>query len=473
MLTLEVLEELHRLYPDCEANPVYGFERGLQGPILEMMQRGFLVDELARQSAMADLEAKLAKLASVLQRLAMAVWDKPLNAASPLQLRQFFYEAMQLPEQHRFDKGVRKVSTNREAMEKLEVYFHARPIVATILAIRDNAKLLSVLRSKVDPDGRIRTQYNIGGTETGRLASSASAFETGTNLQNITPSLRRIFIADPGWKLCVIDYEQSESRDVGFLCGDLFDDWSYLDACESGDLHTETAKLIWPQIVVDRATAEATFYRFFTYRDMSKRGGHGTTYLGTPFTMARHLKVPVPLMKSFQAAFFGAYPCIPRWHVWTKTQLQTKSYLETPFGFRRHFFGRLNDDTTLREAIAFIPQSMTAHRTNLATVRHWRAFGTATQLLANTHDSITFQYREEDEARIIPEALSLMSVPLHSRGRTYSCPGEAKVGWNWMVHHNPAKPLDPKRNIFNPNGLIKWKGSDSRHRLVGLQQPVL
>lgn len=475
-VTMEVFEEVSSLYntpPD-----IYNFSRALQAPVLEMMCRGFRVDEYARQQGMAELRVVIEKLNLGLQRMAYAVWGKELNPRSTQQLQAFFYSAMHLPEIWTSQKGVRKLSMNIETLEKLEVYLHARPIIASILRIRDLSKTLGVLETDVDADHRMRTSYNIGGTESGRFSSSANAFGTGTNLQNLKQdpdwnvldekykiSLRKIFIADPGYKICGIDLEQAESREVGWIMGILFDDWTYLDACEQGDLHTSTSKLIWPNLPwtgdakLDRAIADQNFYRQFSYRDMSKRGGHGTTYVGTAFTMARHLKVPQKLMENFQYAFLRAYP-IPRWHTWTAGQIQTIQQLTTPFGRRRHFFGRPNDDTTLREAVAYVPQSATADRLNLALWRIWKYMGTRIQLLAQVHDALYFQYPENmNPGPLIAEAIALLRTEFqHQRPnglvRKFDVPGEAKVGWNWGNFNEK----------HNPDGLRKWKGSDDRKR---------
>jgi DNA polymerase I-like protein with 3'-5' exonuclease and polymerase domains len=383
---------------------------------------------------------------------------------------------MKLPEVWISQKGERKLSTNREALEKLEVYLYARPVVSLILGIRDLAKQLEVFETEIDPDGRFRASYNIAGTETGRPSSSSNAFGTGGNAQNIAAALRYVFVADKGWKLGVIDLEQVEARDVGYLTGVLFDDWTYLDACESGDLHTRNARLVWPELPwtgdpkKDRALAEQNFYRDFSYRDMSKRGGHLSNYYGTAWTMGRSLKIPIKLAEDFQHRYCkgpaAAYPCIPRYWQWVAQALQTTNSITTPFGRQRHFFGRPGDDTTLREAIAFVPQSMTAERMNLGLWRVWKAMPQV-QLLAQTYDSITFQYREEeDENEVISEILERIKVPLTSPGgRVYTVPGEAKVGWNWANRHNDGKPLG-KGNRFNPLGLVKWKPGfrDSRTR---------
>lgn len=481
-LTLEIFEEISSLYnapPD-----IYSFSRALQAPVLEMMCRGFRVDEYERQAAIRDIRQLIGTLERQLQVLAHAVWDRELNPRSPKQLLEFFYGKMKLPEIWSSQKGVRKLSMNMETLEKLEVYLHARPIIAHIMRIRELSKMLSVLETEVDSDNRMRTSYNIAGTESGRFSSSANAFGSGTNLQNIKQdpdwraddgkykiSLRKIFIADPGMKICGIDLEQAESREVGFQLGVLFDDWTYLDYCEGGDLHTETCKLIWGNLPwtgdkkKDRAIADQNFYRQFSYRDMSKRGSHGSNYLGTPFTMARHLKVPTKLMEQFQTAYFRAYP-IPRWHTWTAGQIQTIQQLTTPFGRRRHFFGRPNDDTTLREAVAYVPQSATADRMNLALWRIWY-YMPHVQLLAQVHDAVYFQFPENlDPSSIISEALShLRTVIKHQRPngqiREFDVPGEAKVGWNWGNYHEK----------HNPDGLQKWKGQDDRKRSgSGLQR---
>lgn len=467
MITVEVREELGRL--SNELPSIYSFSRAMQAPYLEIMQRGFAVDSVARVEAASALRARIEALNATLQQLALAAWGRGLNPRSPKQLAEFFFRAMRLPEVWLSQKGVRRISTNREALESLDKYLFARPFVGLILRIRELAKQLDVFEIEIDPSpsggGRFRTSYNIAGTESGRPSSSQNAFGTGGNAQNIDPALRYPFIADPGWKLCVIDLEQVEARDVGFFIGCLFDDWKFLDNCESGDLHTNNCKLIWPDLgwtdnaKADRAIADQTFYREFSYRDMAKRGGHLSNYRGTAWTMARSLKIPIAVAEEFQAryckgriaahghdAIEPAFPGIPRWWQWTAQELQTTHQLETPFGRRRHFFGRPNDDTTLREGIAYLPQSTTADRMNLGMWRVWSAMPQI-QLLAQTYDSITFQFRESANAdEIIGQALALIEVELFGpNGRRYVVPGEAKIGWNWGYAASG-----------NPLGLAKW-----------------
>lgn len=818
-VTLEVHGVLQRTHN--QPNPIYDFERALQAPALDMMRRGWKVNEAARQRAIAHLRSELGVLQAWLDKLADAVWGKPLNPRSPKQLQDFFYSTMRLPEVWTSKKGVRKLSMDREALEKLDMHFQAQPIIATIFVIRDLSKLLEMFEQEVSPEGRFHFSVNVAGTEcisgdsivytsgglrtireiyeasrsyqiwnglefvtparkikyanrqgfrieaeggyslkcsanhpvltqrgwvcaedllqsdslqlnvgllatygqhalpkpgvhilssenlcefvgmwladgtlncskehyrcrlsngdpsvqnrfrtlslslfglnpalygeemcfssktvctwlqeigltvadglgtakiktipplflrgkpnllrallrgltldshltekgimygtqspvmqdqiqqilltlgirsvklktgdsmklniprsycgrflqmigfvqrekafflagilnlrdqwhepdnfgskpfvpiksiepwcgdvydltmpessppqyvaqgmtvhnSGRFSTSASVFHYGGNIQNLTRdddvagwkpgeripvSLRRMFESDYGYKLGGVDLEQAESREVGWLHGTLFDEWGYLDSCEAGDLHTTTCKLIWTRLPWpgdpkgDRALADQKFYRHFSYRDMSKRGGHGSSYMGTPFTMARHLKVPTKMMEDFQRAFFSAYPGFPLWHQWVAQQVQTEHMLVTPLGRQRHFFGRPEDPATIREAVAYSPQSSTADRMNLGMWRVWKHMHGRVELLAQVHDAIYFQFRDgEDEASILQEVLHhIQSIELRHKGRVFTVPGEAKTGWNWGAYH-------PK---LNPGGLRKFKGSDDRKR---------
>lgn len=463
-VTLEISEELD----SRNANrSVYDFERALQGPALDMMLRGFRIDDFWRHRSIDETSRKRDALQEKLNRLAHAVWGQELNPRSPKQLQEFLYGALGMPVQHSIKKGERKVSTDREALEKLSQYYHATPFVNLILSIRDASKTLGVLRTGVDPDGRMRCTYNVCGTETGRWASSQNVWGRGTNLQNITEKLRRMFVADPGMILLYVDGEQAESRAVGFIHWRVFGDCRYLDACEAGDLHTTVTKLVWKDLgwtgdlKKDREIADQPFYRWFSYRDMAKRGGHGTNYYGKDSTMARHLKVPVPLITSFQREYKAAFP-METWHTWVAHQIQTYQSLTTFLGRERTFFGRVNDEATLRQAIAYEPQSVVGDLVNEGGYRIWKQFPEA-QVLAQIHDAYLFQI-PETRLDLIPKILKAFEVPVTSKGRTLVIPAEAKVGWNW-ASYEMDKPVE-KRTFRdgNPDGLRKWKGSELRTR---------
>jgi DNA polymerase I-like protein with 3'-5' exonuclease and polymerase domains len=465
-ITYEVKEEV-QTHMSPENLGTYNFEQALQAPALDMMLRGVLIDQQVRHEQITEFTSKAQKLESILEQFADAAWGQPLNAKSPKQIAEFFYDHMGLPLISKKNKQTGKVGpdTSREALEKLQVYFYAKPFVKLILGIKDSWKKVSTLRSGIDKDGRMRVSYNVAGTETGRWSSNKNCFGGGMNFQNLTEALRKMIIADPGMKMCYMDLEQAESRGVAYLSGDE----DYIEACESGDLHSTVCQMVWPQLAWTgnlehdkNKVAEQIFYLHYSYRDMAKRGGHGTNYYGTPFTMARHLKVTQEVMESFQDQYFTAFPGIPAWHQNVAERLQTQRAITTPLGRKRIFFGRPNDDSTLREAIAFEPQSTIADSLNLGLWRVWK-HAPWIQLLGQVHDAILFQYPEEREAEALELVSKLLLVEISVHGRTLVIPNEAQVGWNWM-HYDP---------INNPDGIKKWKGNDDRIRSSSPKTSVL
>jgi DNA polymerase-1 len=446
-----------------------------------MMIRGIKVDNLSRGAAVRYLRKKAERAQEILNRYGEVLNLPHINPNSPAQLKSLFYQVMKIPEHHTMVKGERKVSTNRETLEKLHAtYFHTKPFINCILSIRDLGKQISFLTSQVDNDGRIRTSYNVAGTETGRWSSSTNAFGGGTNLQNYPDKLRSVFVADPGRKMAYLDLEQAESWIVGLKLWEQFKDDRYIQAIRSGDLHTTVARMVWPSlpwsgdIKEDRKRAEAPFYRDFSYRDMAKRGGHGTNYYGTPRTMAKHLKVPVRLMEDFQNEYIPAFG-MRKWHSWVAMQLQTTQQLTTLLGRTRHFFGRPNDDTTLREAIAFEPQSVVGDLLNLAAWRTWKhGPDMGIRLLAQLHDAILIDFPDngdEFEEQVSTYMAGLMRTPLSIRGETFVIPNDFSSGWNWGKFND-----DPKRGPINLGGVKKRSRASKEQRkrppLAGLDRVI-
>ena len=115
-VTLEVHGQLSQLYN--QPPQIYNFERALQAPYLEIMQRGFAIDQQARYHATNQTTARIEALQQQLNEFANAVWDRPVNPRSPKQLKELFYQKMNLPEQWISKKGERKLSMDREVLEK-------------------------------------------------------------------------------------------------------------------------------------------------------------------------------------------------------------------------------------------------------------------------------------------------------------------------------------------------------------------
>ena len=147
--------------------------------------------------------------------------------------------------------------------------------------------------------------------------------------------------------------------------------------------------------------------------------------------------------------------------------LREDAAITTLFGRRRYFFGRPSEDSTIREAIAYAPQSMTADEINIGMLNLFRT--NRVQLLVQVHDSLLFQYPEDEEDEIIPLALDCLRAPLIlKRGREFCVPVDAKTGWNWgdVVTDRQGNPIE------NVEGLSKWKGHDKRKRVTNSRRSL-
>jgi len=294
----------------------YAFSRALQGPVLEMRLRGVLIDQARKAEVIEEGYQTIDRLESQLTRIVgegTGFWG--FNWRSNDDLKELFYSRLAIPIIRK--KG--KITTDRNALEKLDAYLIAAPIVNHLIALRELGKRISMLKTDIDPDGRFRTSYNIAGTNTYRFSSSASEFGTGGNAQNIEDILRQIFISDPGMKMAYIDARQIQSRIVGAIEWNLFEDGRYLDACEAGDLHTAVARLCWPKLgwtgdlAKDVHVAESPYYRHYSYRFMCKKIGHGTNFGGKPPTIAQQAKIEIEAIQEFQPRYFLAFPAHHRW----------------------------------------------------------------------------------------------------------------------------------------------------------------
>ena len=187
--------------------------------------------------------------------------------------------------------------------------------------------------------------------------------------------------------------------------------------------------------------------------------------------MSKMAHIDIELVRRYQNIFFAHFPELKLWHQWVVEQVQTKGEITTIFNRVRRFFGRPNDDSTIREAIAHEPQSMAADYTDRALLRLLKAHmyeGLPIILQAQKHDELIFRFREEDESVVIPlvkeqmeEKLKLVSPA--GKERTWFVPTDAVTGWNlaFASPKNPdglmpfGKPRAPR--VTDPTNFLKMR----------------
>lgn len=165
---------------------------------------------------------------------------KIFNPNSVIQLRTVLFDYLGLsPTGKRTKAGA--VSTDAEVLQELS---EEHPLPAAILKVRQLGKMQNTYISKIlpelDKDERIRTNFNLIFTTSGRLSSSGKF-----NAQQIPrddPIIKGCIKAPPGYKIVSQDLTTAEVYYAAVLSGD-----KNLQAVFStgGDLHSSIAKMVF------------------------------------------------------------------------------------------------------------------------------------------------------------------------------------------------------------------------------------
>lgn len=451
--------------------------------------------------------------ALVVFQKALKEFSEPFNPVSPAQKLKLFYSFFGSPSntsaegyffpppwlktygiheyKTRNTKNEYTPAVDREALEKIlkaesdsrYAAYWAAPFAHVCLAISDLSKSLGFLKCRLE-HGLFKCSFGAV-TETGRLSSRQNVQGYGSNGQNISPKLRHILIAPSGEKFIVADYAQIESRIVAAICYRLFGATNYLAMVESGDAHSLCSSMVWddlpwpkdftldwtikhgpfPKDMLKAAKkiASEPFYRGKSRRDVSKTLAHGSNYLGKPPHMARQSHIDVKLIEHYQDVYFSTCPELPKWHRWVVEQVQTKGEIVTMLGRPRRFFGRPNDDSVIREAVAYEPQSVAADYCNRALLRlHklWLKGEFPATIRLSKHDELVVSCNESFEERVLEIMREQMEehitlVPPAGEKRNWFVPAECESGWNLgrKSDSNPngiGHPLDGRKRIETP-----------------------
>ena len=235
-----------KLLKDPIAASIYRFERAMQGPAMTMQLRGIRVNQSARKEVLGMLRKEARGEKSTVDALGMKARGEPFTykksvAPSTQQVQKFLYEDHKIPV-HK-NKAGRK-SADKDVLRRIaKKYLKVRDFCHLILALRDKQKQIEEYEKGLSPDGRMRSCWNAGATETGRWSCSKDVYNDGTNMQNQDRRVRHMYVPDPGWVLFNADLEQADSRCIAYLA----EDEAYIEAHESGNVHLIVAELFWPE----------------------------------------------------------------------------------------------------------------------------------------------------------------------------------------------------------------------------------
>lgn len=459
-MTLAIFETLNPQLDNLRG-ATYALSKDLQGPALEMMLRGLRLDEAKAKEKIEKFSQEKFILFSHLQRFSSALGRDSFNPNSWQQVLELLHDRLPIkPILKRKKDGTYAPSSDRESLEKLmEMEGGAAAyLIHTILEYRDRKKSLETLNMRRSPDGRWRCTIKISGTTTGRRSTSEDSFGNGGNLQNLHEDIKEIVIADPGMILICADLSQADSWNIGISIWAATGDEVFLNAVQSGDIHTKTAMLAWPELPwtsdmkINKEIAEEPYYRHHTYRFMCKKVNHGTAYGATYKALSRALRIPEKVAMEIFQRYRSAYPALFQWQKLVWEELQLQGYLISLLNRKRYFLGRLSDASTLREAVAFLGSSPTSDIVSKALIPLHQNPRIA--LLMDEHDSILSQVPSSEVESHLPTIWSAFQTPIEVKDRRFFIPVELKIGQNWGPH-SPQNPLGCKKHPYQgvPSGI--------------------
>ena len=387
--------------------------------LADMERSGFLVDG----GALARFGRELSDTIDRLEQRIYAAAGQQFNINSPKQLGKVLFEDLGLPHGKKTKTGW---STNADVLEKLKDH----PLVADVLTYRQYAKLKSTyadgLLKVIDPDGRIRTSFQMTVTATGRLSS------TEPNLQNIPTrtelgsKMREMFVAAPGHVLVDADYSQIELRLLAHISGDTAMQQAFLSGA---DFHTVTAARVF-HVPQDQVTHQM--------RSRAKAVNFGIVYGISAFSLSQDIGVTVQEAKEYMDRYFATYTGVKQYMTDVVDKAREQGYVETLWHRRRALPELKSSNFNMRSfgervALNMPIQGTAADIIKLAMVRvHSRLAreGLAARLIMQVHDELIVECPEEEAPRVEAllqqemQGVAELSVPLLA---------EAHTGRNWLA----------------------------------------
>ena len=400
----------------------YDIEMPLCEVLAQMEHEGFLIDRKALSEFGESLTGTIDSLRNGIWELA----GGEFNINSPKQLGEVLFEKLMLPAGKKTKTGW---STNADVLDKLR---GKHPIIEMILDYRMLTKLKSTyadgLLKLIEADGRIRTNFQMTVTATGRLSS------TEPNLQNIPvrkelgSQIRKMFIAAPGKVLVDADYSQIELRLLAHISGDE----RMQAAFTSGeDIHRVTASQVF-NTPLDEVTS--------LQRSRAKAVNFGIVYGISAWSLSQDIGVFPNEAKEYMDAYLEKYSGVREYMKSIVETAKEQGYVSTLYKRRRALPELKSSNFNTRSfgervALNMPIQGTAADIIKLAMVNVYNRLKVdlpEAKLILQVHDELICECPENEAEKvkaILEEEMNnavILSIPLTA---------EAKCGHSWAEAH--------------------------------------
>ncbi len=409
-----------RLASDGMADLYATIENPLVRVLARMEHVGVAVDVADLRELHARLSAEVVRLNAELKQV---VGRDDLNINSPIQLREILYAPP--PAGHGLapiKKTKTGASTDAGTLEKLRDQWPE--FIDPLLQYREVEKLRGTygegLLAEVAADGRIHATFNQTVARTGRLSSDRP------NLHNIPVRrdegrlFRRAFIAAPGGKLLVADYNQIELRCIAHLAADPGLIAAFI---EGEDIHNATASRLFGVAPVDVT---------LDMRSKAKMVSYGLAYGMEAYGLGQRLNILTEEAAKILDAYFEAFPNVKAYMDSTVVEARKRGYTETLFGRRRPIPELLNGNWRIRQAgerqaMNAGIQGLAADIFKVALVRVDQALEErrlASRIVLQVHDEVLLEVPDDER-----EVVGPMVVDLMRHAADLDVPLEVNVAW--------------------------------------------
>lgn len=387
-ITFEIESAQQSVIEAMGKRQVANIQNKLYHPVMRSMRKGIRWNhELAE-----EYRQRIRQMTEERQDYLNQVIGFEVNINSPLQMSDLFYRVLNQPKRYNKEGSV---SCDDEALTKIaENEPLLEPITSRIAEIRSLKKCSDFLESKLTPEGRITTYYNIAGTDTYRFSSTSNAFGEGSNLQNLTdgtrnatlvlPNCKKLLIPDPGHIYWDADFDSADLRIVAASANEqgVFDILN-----EGKKVYVEAMKEYFKNPNMTKNDPH-----YVTFKALC----HGTNYLGSVKGLAKSTGLLVHEVDLVQKWYFGRFPNIKKWQNEIRDQANKRKMVDNVFGYKLFIFKRI-EGTVINEIIAWIPQSTIAILVNLAYIDLSNRFPDLNKVeqfdvLQQTHDSLSGQF---------------------------------------------------------------------------------
>lgn len=392
--------------------------------------------------------------------------DFTFNPGSVMQLRSLLFDHLKLKPTGK-KTGTNKDSTDAEVLQEL---VDQHPIPGLILDIRKKSKIKNTYLDKIlpqlDRDSRLRTNFNLHGTTSGRLSSSGKLNmqqlprdnttkdkKTGEVIPGFTAAVKGCIRARPGYKIVSMDLTTAEV----YIAAVLSKDKKLMEVFSSGgDFHSAIAKQVFKlKEPVNEIKSKYPLLRQIaktvTFTIMYGGGANKIAWQVTKDSRADNPDAPAYTKEEAEEVireYMNTFRGLARWLDENKKFIAQNGFIYSFFGRKRRMPNVFSSDKaiashTIRSGINFLVQSNASDVNLLAAIemQKWiKKSGSKALIFALVHDSIL---AEVPESEIDEYCDTLRKFVQKDRG--LSIPG-TPIGCDFEIAEDYSMVSDPEKH---------------------------